>query len=93
MDINVSLDTVITMVAWAMLATGGQLCWKKTHCIVDNQYDTKLVYCLCEMALLKTNNYSKTRNKKKKFTTVREQHCYATVCCWYDPCCMLTNET
>jgi len=61
----VSLDTVITMVAWAMLATGGQLCWKKTHCIVDNQYDTKLVYCLCEMALLKTNNYSKTRNKKK----------------------------
>jgi len=65
MDINVSLDTVITMVAWAMLATGGQLCWKKTHCIVDNQYDTKLVYCLCEMALLKTNNYSKTRNKKK----------------------------
>jgi hypothetical protein len=65
MDINVSLDTVITMVAWAMLATGGQLCWKKTHCIVDNQYDTKLVYCVCEMAVLKTNNYSKTRNKKK----------------------------
>jgi hypothetical protein len=24
------------MVAWAMLVTGSQLCWKKTHCIVDN---------------------------------------------------------
>jgi hypothetical protein len=32
----VSLNTVTTVVAWAMLAPGSQLCWKKTHCIIDN---------------------------------------------------------
>ena len=61
MDIDrMCLLTLTTVVAWAMLATGSQLCWKKTYCIIDNQYDTKLVYCSCEVALPKTHNYSKT---------------------------------